>query len=159
MPDKTKPLSLVRGFLMKCDLVVETPHIRPLYDSHLTLGAAVFRCHSARDHPPPVRDNGPQIIPECCVSKIICDTELGGRLKSYRRLAKRSTIEDLLSDLIATCCANFDFAHHPNLICRYRVMFGHKFDPFWFQLDQKNQIILRSNDVATYLYRADSCYS
>lgn len=46
------------------------------------------RGHSARDHLPPVRNNNTPIAPvDFHRDKIICDHELGGHLKSYRRAA------------------------------------------------------------------------
>jgi putative transposase len=45
------------------------------------------RGHTARDHLPPVRDLDPPLLPAFPTEKIICDAELGGYLKSYRRVA------------------------------------------------------------------------
>jgi putative transposase len=46
------------------------------------------RGHSARDHLPPVRDEQmPPVSVDFRRDKIVCDTELGGQLKSYRRAA------------------------------------------------------------------------
>lgn len=45
------------------------------------------RGHSARDNLPPVRDESPPVSVDFSRDKIVCDTELGGHLKSYRRAA------------------------------------------------------------------------
>ena len=45
------------------------------------------RGHSARDHLPPVRDSDPALLVAIPEGKIVCDLELGGHLKSYRRVA------------------------------------------------------------------------
>jgi len=46
------------------------------------------RGHSARDHLPPVReDETPPVSVDFRREKIVCDSELGGHLKSYRRAA------------------------------------------------------------------------
>ena len=45
------------------------------------------RGHSARNHLPPVRDGDPPIQISFPNTKIVCDSELGGLLKSYRRVA------------------------------------------------------------------------
>ena len=45
------------------------------------------RGHSARDNLPPVRDCEQPIVSSMPPSRVVCDTELGGHLKSYRRVA------------------------------------------------------------------------
>jgi putative transposase len=45
------------------------------------------RGHSARDHLPPVRDEGEPQAVDLIRHKIVCHTELGGYLKSYRAAA------------------------------------------------------------------------
>jgi len=45
------------------------------------------RGHSARNHLPPVRDSNPPLLVAFPEGNIICDSELGGYLKSYRRVA------------------------------------------------------------------------
>ena len=45
------------------------------------------RVHSARDHLPPVRDSDPALLVAILEGKIVCDLELGGHLKLYRRVA------------------------------------------------------------------------
>jgi putative transposase len=42
------------------------------------------RCHSARGNLPPVRDEGEPPVINLKKAKIVCDSELGGHLKSYR---------------------------------------------------------------------------
>ena len=42
------------------------------------------RGHSARDHLPPVRDSGDPPVVDLTKHKLVCHTELGGHLKSYR---------------------------------------------------------------------------
>ena len=48
------------------------------------------RGHSARDNLPPVRISDPTIVTTDTMSKIVCDLELGGHLKSYRRVASQA---------------------------------------------------------------------
>ena len=45
------------------------------------------RGHSARDHLPPVRDDGEPPLVDLAKRKLVCHTELGGHLKSYRAAA------------------------------------------------------------------------
>ena len=45
------------------------------------------RGHSARDNLPPVRDSDPPLLTAFPTGEIVCDSELGGHLKSYRRAA------------------------------------------------------------------------
>ena len=45
------------------------------------------RGHSARDHLPPVRNSDPPLLVAFPKGNIVCDSELGGHLKSYRRVA------------------------------------------------------------------------
>ncbi len=45
------------------------------------------RGHSARDNLPPVRDNDPPLLAAFPGGEIVCDSELGGHLKSYRPVA------------------------------------------------------------------------
>jgi hypothetical protein len=42
------------------------------------------RCHSARGNLPPVRDEGDPPVVDLKQARIVCDSELGGHLKSYR---------------------------------------------------------------------------
>jgi hypothetical protein len=50
------------------------------------------RGHSARDNLPPVRDDDPPILTAFPVGEIVCDSELGGHLKSYRRVAQATVV-------------------------------------------------------------------
>ena len=45
------------------------------------------RGHSARENLPPVRDSDPPLLTAFPTGEIVCDSELGGHLKSYRRAA------------------------------------------------------------------------
>ena len=45
------------------------------------------RGHSARNNLPPVRIDDPPVLKSFPEGKIVCDSELGGHLKSYRRVA------------------------------------------------------------------------
>jgi len=45
------------------------------------------RGHSERDHLPPIRDNVATVPIRFDRNKVVCDTELGGHLRSYRRVA------------------------------------------------------------------------
>jgi putative transposase len=45
------------------------------------------RCHSARGNLPPVRNEGNPAVINLKKAKIVCDSELGGHLKSYRAAA------------------------------------------------------------------------
>jgi len=45
------------------------------------------RCHSSREHLPPVRDEIPTVFEKFSKSKVVCESELGGHLMSYRRAA------------------------------------------------------------------------
>ena len=59
-------------------------------DHILTIGADWYskrRGHSGRDHLPPVRAEGRAPLVDLAKHKIICHTELGGYLKSYRAAA------------------------------------------------------------------------
>jgi hypothetical protein len=44
-------------------------------------------CHSARGNLPPVRNEGDPPVIQFKTAKIVCDSELGGHLKSYRAAA------------------------------------------------------------------------
>jgi len=43
--------------------------------------------HSGRDHLPPVRDEEDSPVVDLTTNKLVCHTELGGHLKSYRAAA------------------------------------------------------------------------
>jgi putative transposase len=45
------------------------------------------RCNSARGNLPPVRDEGDPPVIDLKKAKIVCESELGGHLKSYRAAA------------------------------------------------------------------------
>ena len=45
------------------------------------------RCHSARDHLPPVRDGDPAATVKFAKEDVVCRERLGGHLKSYARRA------------------------------------------------------------------------
>ena len=45
------------------------------------------RGHSGRDNLPPVRDDGDPPVVDLTKHKLVCHTELGGHLKSYRTAA------------------------------------------------------------------------
>lgn len=45
------------------------------------------RGHSGRNHLPPVHDDGEPPVIDLAKEKIVCHSELGGHLKSYRRAA------------------------------------------------------------------------
>jgi len=48
------------------------------------LEARIGFCHSPRGNPPPLRDSGNPPIVDSKKQKIVCDSELGGHLKTYR---------------------------------------------------------------------------
>lgn len=59
-------------------------------DHILNVGADYYnhrRGHSARDHLPPVREDGELPAVDLKKQKLVCHTELGGHLKSYRAAA------------------------------------------------------------------------
>jgi putative transposase len=45
------------------------------------------RGHTGRDHLPPIRDEGEPPTVDLANHKVVCQTELGGHLKSYRAAA------------------------------------------------------------------------
>ncbi len=45
------------------------------------------RGHSERGHLPPIRDESPTVLQKFSKSMVVCDSELGGHLMSYRRAA------------------------------------------------------------------------
>lgn len=45
------------------------------------------RGHSERDHLPPIRDETVTVPIKFCKNQVVCDSELGGHLLSYRRVA------------------------------------------------------------------------
>jgi putative transposase len=45
------------------------------------------RCHSARGNLPPVRNEGDPPVINLKKTRIVCDSELGGHLRSYRAAA------------------------------------------------------------------------
>jgi putative transposase len=64
--------------------VVNEKHL----DRILRIGADWYnrrRGHSGRDHLPPVRENDDPPVIDLRKHKLVCHTELGGHLKSYRR--------------------------------------------------------------------------
>jgi len=66
--------------------VVSEQHLNHI----LKIGADWYnkrRGHSGRDHLPPVRDEGEPPVVASAKIKLICHTELGGHLKSYRAAA------------------------------------------------------------------------
>lgn len=45
------------------------------------------RCHSSRDHLPPIPDETPTVLARFSKAQVVCESELGGHLMSYRRAA------------------------------------------------------------------------
>lgn len=66
--------------------VVSEQHLNHI----LRIGADWYnkrRGHSGRDNLPPVRDDGDPPVVDLTKHKLVCHTELGGHLKSYRTAA------------------------------------------------------------------------
>jgi putative transposase len=75
--------------------VVNEQHL----DHILRVGADWYnkrRGHSGRDHLPPVRDSDDPPVVDLAKHKLVCHTELGGHLKSYRAAA-RSRLDKLVA--------------------------------------------------------------
>ncbi len=64
------------------------------------------RGHSARDNLPPVRDSDPPLLTAFPAREIVCDSELGGHLKSYRLVAYVNAVQYLVFG--AALCTTFD---------------------------------------------------